>query len=499
MISSENKSSYGSILKSTILVGGSQVVNIIIGIVRTKLIAVMLGPSGIGLMGMYQSIIAMAGAVTSAGIGTSGVRQVAEVAGTGNEVRIARTIITMRKMMVVLGILSLIIMMVLSTPISKLTFSDTKHVDAIIFLSIALFFGSINSGQLAIIRGMRRIADYAIVSVLGAFLGTLFTIPIIYIWREDGIVPSLVVVSIMTTLPSWWYARKIEIAKMIMGIKEVWKESQNFFYLGFVFMLTAIIATVVQYAIRAIVLRALDMQSVGLFLAASTLSTIYVGIILTAMGSDFYPRLTAVANDNNTCNRLVNEQTEVGLLIATPGILAILAFAPYVIHILYSEQFVAAYEILRWQVLGVFLRVICWPLGFILLAKKKGTTFFWTELILGIMNITFTWTGLNLFGLVGTGIAFFALYVSYTGMIWLVARKISGFRWTATNYITSGIMIISIIIVFILPEFLPKIMTLIASIVLIIALGFYCARKLCHLLGITSFSSLADKVKKSLA
>ena len=250
MISSENKSSYGSILKSTILVGGSQVVNIIIGIVRTKLIAVMLGPSGIGLMGMYQSIIAMAGAVTSAGIGTSGVRQVAEVAGTGNEVRIARTIITMRKMMVVLGILSLIIMMVLSTPISKLTFSDTKHVDAIIFLSIALFFGSINSGQLAIIRGMRRIADYAIVSVLGAFLGTLFTIPIIYIWREDGIVPSLVVVSIMTTLPSWWYARKIEIAKMIMGIKEVWKESQNFFYLGFVFMLTAIIATVVQYAIR---------------------------------------------------------------------------------------------------------------------------------------------------------------------------------------------------------------------------------------------------------
>ena len=138
-------------------------------------------------------------------------------------------------------------------------------------------------------------------------------------------------------------------------------------------------------------------------------------------------------------------------------------------------------------------------LGIHSLAKRKGTTFFWTELILGIMNITFTWAGLNPFGLVGTGIAFFALYVSYTGMIWLVARKISGFRWTATNYITSGIMIISIIIVFILPEFLPKIMTLIASIVLIIALGFYCARKLCHLLGITSFSSLADKVKKSLA
>jgi len=498
MISSKNTSSYGSILKSTVLVGGSQVISIIIGIIRTKLIAVMLGPSGIGLMGMYQSIIAMVGAVTSAGIGSSGVRQIAEAAGTGNEERIARTIITMRRMMVVLGIVGFIIMMVFSTPISKLTFSDTKHVGAIIILSIALFFSSINSGQLAILRGMRRISAYAIVSVLGAFLGTLFTIPIIYIWREDGIVTSIVAVSIMAFLPSWWYAQKISIKKILMGFKAICKESKNFLYLGFIFMLTGIMSTVVIYLTRVLVLRELGMQSVGIFQAATMLSTTYIGIVFTAMGNDFYPRLTAVADNNESCNRLVNEQIEVGLLLGTPGILATLTFAPYVITIFYSMQFVAAVEVLRWQVLGVFFRVISWPLGFILLAKKKGAIFFWTELILGSLNIALIWAGLKYFGLLGTGITFFFLYAIYTGMIWWVARRVSGFRWSLDNQRSSVIMMMLIAMGFSVPNFLSVNAALLVGLLLTVAVSIYCMRKLCHLVRITSFFKLYTELKNLL-
>ena len=48
------------------------------------------------------------------------------------------------------------------------------------------------------------------------------------------------------------------------------------------------------------------------------------------MGADFYPRLTAVSKDNVACNRLVNEQARISLLLAGPGVIGTLTLAALV-------------------------------------------------------------------------------------------------------------------------------------------------------------------------
>ena len=78
-------------------------------------------------------------------------------------------------------------------------------------LALAVFFGDVSSGQSALVQGMRRIADLAKMNVLGALYGTLFSIPIIYFYHENGVVPALVCVAAMGILTSWWYARKIKV------------------------------------------------------------------------------------------------------------------------------------------------------------------------------------------------------------------------------------------------------------------------------------------------
>ena len=106
---------------------------------------------------------------------------------------------------------------------------------------------------------------------------------------------------------------------------------------------------------------------------------VYVGFVLQAMGTDFYPRLTVVAHDNRRCNQLVNEQAEISILLALPGVLATLALAPWVIQLFYSNRFDKAAEILCWQVRGTFLQVNSWPMGFIILAKGRAAALFWTD------------------------------------------------------------------------------------------------------------------------
>jgi antigen flippase len=132
--------------------------------------------------------------------------------------------------------------------------------------------------------------------------------------------------------------------------------------------------------VRIMVLRRIGYEATGFYQAAWTLGGVYVGFILQAMGTDFYPRLTAAADDNDQCNRLVNEQTEVGLLLAGPGILATLALAPLVLRLFYSSGFLAAVGVLRWICLGSLLQVVTWPMGYVLIAKGRQALFFGTEM-----------------------------------------------------------------------------------------------------------------------
>ena len=129
------------------------------------------------------------------------------------------------------------------------------------------------------------------------------------------------------------------------------------------------------------------------------------------MGADFYPRLVGVAEDHPQCNRLVNEQTQVSLLLAGPGVIATLVFAPLVIALFYSAKFAAAVEILRWICLGMALRVITWPMGFIILAKGAQNLFFGAELAWTVVNVGLTLVCVRSFGTDGAGIAFFGSYV----------------------------------------------------------------------------------------
>src|SRR6202008_3100330 len=149
------------------------------------------------------------------------------------------------------------------------------------------------------------------------------------------------------------------------------------------------------YLIRMIILRKAGFEATGIYQSAWTLGGLYVGFILQAMGADFYPRLTASIHDKAECIRLVNEQTLVGLLLAGPGVLATLTFAPLVIALFYSAKFGAAVGVLRWICLGATLQVITWPMGFIIVAKGNQTLFFFAELAWTVVAIALAWVSLR--------------------------------------------------------------------------------------------------------
>jgi antigen flippase len=181
------------------------------------------------------------------------------------------------------------------------------------------------------------------------------------------------------------------------------------------------------------VLRDLGLEAAGVYQAAWTLGGMYIGFILQALGADFYPRLVGVITDHQECNRVVNEQAHVSLLLAAPGVIATITFAPLAIYLFYSAEFSASIDLLRWICLGMAMRIVTWPLGYIIVAKSRQMAFFGTDAAWAVANVGLTWLLISNFGVNGAGIAFFSSYILHAAIVYPLARNITGFRWSGTN------------------------------------------------------------------
>ena len=446
---------YGQILKSSALIGSSSVLNIAIAIVRTKAMALLLGPSGFGLFGIYGSIANLSECVAGMGIHSSGVRQIAYAVSSNDSDRVAQTVVALRRTSILLGVLGTVLLVVFSHQASTLTFGNDRHAGAISLLSVVVFFHLVSDGQSALIQGVRKILDLAKVGVLGALFGTLLSISVVYFLRERGVVPSIVGVALVSLIFSWWYSRKVRISTPSMTVTQVWQEASSLLKLGFAFMASGLMTVGVAYVVRIIVLRDVGFEATGFYQSAWALGGLYVGFILEAMGADFYPRLTSSADDNAECNRLVNEQTHVGLLLAGPGVIATLTLAPVVIALFYSAKFGPAVEVLRWICLGAIVQVMTWPLGYMILAKAKQAIYFGCELSLGVVSVSLAWIFVKWFGLNGAGYAFFGSTIFYGFLLFPIGRGLSGFRWSAANKKTAIVLFSLIASVFSGFYFLP--------------------------------------------
>ena len=101
-----------------------------------------------------------------------------------------------RRISILLGLLGAVFLVVFSKQVSILTFGTSQHAGAISLLSLVVFFQLVSAGQSALIQGMRRIFDLAKLGVLGALSGTISSIPLVYLFREQGVVLSLVAVAL---------------------------------------------------------------------------------------------------------------------------------------------------------------------------------------------------------------------------------------------------------------------------------------------------------------
>ena len=487
-------SSYRSIFKATSLFGGVQVYQILAGIIKTKFVAVLLGPAGMGIMGLYQSTIELVKSVSSFGLEQSAVRDISEANGTGDTQRIGHTVSTVRRLVWATGILGLCLTLFLSPLLSKLTFGNEDYTWGFAILSVTLLIDQLCVGQKVLIQGLRRLKDLAKASAIGATIGLLVSIPLYYWIGVKGIVPTMVMTSLTAMLISWCYSRKIDVEKVSVTIREALDSGQSMMKMGISLSVSGILVTACAYILRWFIRGHGGVEAVGIFTAGYVIMTTYVGMVFKAMGTDFYPRLAAVNKDNEQCKQIINQQGEVAILILAPLVISLLIFMPFIIRIIYSEEFLSATDYVLWAILGMMFKAASWSISFSFIAKAEARLFIINETIINLVLLIFQIAGYYFYGLTGLGIAFMLGNLVYLVQVYLIARTRYSFRFTSSFLSVFSFQFIVVLLSFVIVHAFQSIYAYILLGILLILSSYYSLRELDRRMGVMMI--IKEKIKK---
>lgn len=451
----EEKSSYRQIMKATSLFGGVQVFNILIAIVRSKFVAILLGPAGMGIVGLFHSTLGLVASITNFGLRTSAVKDIAEAVGTNNLKKVAIVVTVLRRLVWFTGLLGAVITVVFASWLSNLAFGNTNYTFAFIWLSITLLLNQLSSGQSVLLQGFRKLKLLAKSSVLGSFIGLLVTVPLYYFYGEKGIVPVIIISSVVSLILTWCFSKKVTIEKVNVDITQTIKKGKQMMTLGFMLSLSGLITVGAAYIVRIYISNTGSLEDVGLYNAGFAIIGTYVGLVFSAMATDYFPRLSGVAHNNAKATVLINQQAEIGILILAPILTVFLIFINWVVIILYSTKFIPVNVMIHWAALGMYFKVVSWAIGFLLLAKGSSKLFFCSELIANIYLLLFNILGYKFFGLDGLGISFLIGYILVLVQIYCIAKYYYNFNFNVVFYKIFGIQLALGLCCFLIIKFVP--------------------------------------------
>lgn len=414
------------VLKVMGVFSGVQIIGILCSIVRTKLVAIWLGPAGVGLFGLYNSALETIASVAQLGTGTGVIRALA----SSPRENLPRLVAVVRRWGWGLGLLGALVTLALSPWLSRITFGDDTHTIGFIILSVAILFMTLSNNELAIFQGLKQYRKLAKSSVAGAVVGLAVSIPMYYFWRLDSILPSIMAYVVVTWLFRGLYRQKVAPSPAPISAKQTLVGGKDFAMLGIFMTVTVFATNAASYIFMAYLNRASGTDEAGYYQAGFTLVNRYVGIILTAIGMEYLPRLSEVHKSPRRIELFLSHEIILILLVMFPVVTVFIAADRLIVELLYDSRFLIMVPFITWAIIGTIFRAWSWCIAFLILAKNDGPMYLLTELVSAVVAIGLNILFYNRFGIAGLGYAYTIWYLVYLAEVWIACRWRYGLRLT---------------------------------------------------------------------
>lgn len=441
------------VLKVVSLFSGLQIFNILCSVVKMKLVAVWLHAVGVGLFGIYQTAIDTIATLTDLGLRQSTTRDVAKAANMPS--MLARLAVVVRRWSVMSGLLGAVVISGFAPLLGKIFFGSPSHCWGFVILSASMFLNSVVNGEQALLQGVGQLRNLAKGSLWGSVAGLAVSIPMFYFLGEKSVVLSIVAYSVAVAGFTLLFRYRPQKKSESLGLKEIWNNGKGFARLGICIAIATFITNLSRMALLAVLTDMSDLATVGYFQAGDTLVTRYIGLVFTAVGVEFYPRLSAYASSDKRVRLFVNHEIQLILLALTPVILLFLLFRGVIVEILYTSDFSVILTFISLAAVGCIFKVLSSCMAFCIIARGEGKMYVLTEGVDAVIGLALCLTGYFFWGLAGIGAAYILWNISYALIVGMVYYRRYRLRLSQHVWKTVVFSLLTAIAGFVAVEWLP--------------------------------------------
>lgn len=461
-------------MKATSIFGGVQVFNIFITLIRGKFVAILIGTAGMGLNGLLLSGLNLIKTFTSLGVAESAVKDIAKAHNSNDKVHIRTTFQVFKRLIWFTAIFGIIATIVFSPLLSKFAFGDTSKTISFMWLSITFVFGALSGGIYTLLRGTRQLKYLAQANIFGGIVGLIVALPLFYFYGIDGVVPAIILTAFANYLVSLYFKSKIKFEPIAVSWQDTFQLGKPIVQLGLSLTLINILAAGVAFTLNAFISKTGTLSDVGLYSAGNAIVEGYVGMVFTAMATDYFPRLAGVISDELKWKKLVNEQAELVLIILGIVLVLLITTTPLLIRILLSKEFLASQNFIQFAVLAIPLKGLVWVVGYIILAKGNNKLFLTVEIIANLIILGFNLLFYHFYGLTGLGISLSLSYLISSVFMLFILKKKYDFQFTSGVFKLLIVSFVSLVLCLLSIHFLETLYSyLVEFIIVLLTASFF--------------------------
>lgn len=373
----------------------------------TKLFAILLGPSGIAVLGNMKSVMQIL--ISSASFGMQ--RGIIRFTSEFREQRHAFQKL-LGTLHIIYGSIALVIAVVLfflSDYLANVILQDDKYAWLFQILAIIVPFQGFHVLYFSILQGLDNYKKVVWVELVMIFCNLIFVGVSTF---KFGLTGALFSVACMPVF--YFFISVVFLKSDIPNFKIAWSSStaKNLFLYALMTLFSGIAFPLLFILIRNHISSVLGIDEVGYWEAVNQFSFFYFILLNSVMLMYVLPKITA-QTDNVFYRSQVVEYVKKIMPLFAVFLIVLFLLRKYAILVLLSPEFTSIETLFGWQLLGDFFRAMTLIFSIYFHARRLAIPYITIDALLIVLLFTLTTVFVDSYGLIGAVKAHFISYFIY--------------------------------------------------------------------------------------
>jgi len=337
-----------TLAKNTIILASPKVLAFAVGILKSKLIAVLLGTTGFGIIEQLTSTINFIRNSTLSFMPHGMIKLIASEKADRFDKRVISEIIKTYFLMIIpVMLITIVLSVVFANQITVFIFGDLKYKSYFLFGILALPISFLGVSFTSILKAFKEIKSLALAEVYLMIINLVIFVPFVYYFGVKGGVIYVVLTFLNSLLISLYLVNKNVFKKYKISIKKIrtavfsnihFKELLTFIGVG---IIGGTFLVVEDMASRAIVVNQLGIDMIGVYSPITKWQALFIGFILPSIYTYIFPRLSEAKSDEEVTS-VINDVIRIITFVTLPFIIVGISTRQWIIPLFYSKDFMEA-------------------------------------------------------------------------------------------------------------------------------------------------------------